>query len=496
MGNRFLTDGSMPTADSLDAAARGIVRSRVAVFTVSDGRPPVHEEVCEFAHDAESRLVLALEAAGHDVLGRSELISSAESAVSIPRRIADERPDLTIVNLPIWSFPSFTVRAAHEIDGPLVLYSSLDPKYPGMVAMLAAGGALDQVGRTHGRVCGSLDDVETMRDLNAFVSAGTAARRLSGLTFGRIGGRSMGMNTAVAATDQWMARFGVDVEEIDQYELVRRAENIEQSRAAEGRRWLERHVAAVHYDGDRLTPELLERQIRVYHAARDLVEEASLDFCGIKGQPELSDHYCTMDIAEAFLNDPYDWEGAKEPVVCATEADMDGALTMQILKLLTGTPVLFADVRHYHADLGVWDLCNSGQHATWFARRSEDPAENLAAVQLHPAEFYFPAGGASVQHLAAPGEMTFARLSRIDGRYRLQVLAGNVETFDEATNERLMRASTYTWPHAFARLTARPEEILGRYGANHIHAVPGDHVATLRHICRFLDIDFDGFGFD
>ena len=59
-----------------------------------------------------------------------------------------------------------------------------------------------------------------------------------------------------------------------------------------------------------------------------------LDFSGIKGQPELTTHFCTTDVAEAFLNDPYDWEGAKATHVCATEADMDGALTMQLMKLL------------------------------------------------------------------------------------------------------------------------------------------------------------------
>ena len=111
-----------------------------------------------------------------------------------------------------------------------------------------------------------------------------------------------------------------------------------------------------------------------------------------------------MDVTEAFLNDPYDWDGPKRPHVCATEADMDGALTMQILKRISGgLPVLFADVRHYHATEDVWDLCNSGQHATWFAARSDDPAENLRHVHLYPEGFYFPAGGASVHHLAAEG---------------------------------------------------------------------------------------------
>ena len=79
-----------------------------------------------------------------------------------------------------------------------------------------------------------------------------------------------------------------------------------------------------------------------------------MDFIGIKAHGDLTDRYATMDIAEAFLNDPYDWDGPHEPIVAATESDMDGALTMQIFKLLTGSPVLFADVRHYDKDNDVW----------------------------------------------------------------------------------------------------------------------------------------------
>jgi L-fucose isomerase len=99
-----------------------------------------------------------------------------------------------------------------------------------------------------------------------------------------------------------------------------------------------------------------------------------------------------------------------------------------------------------------------------------------------------------VHHLAAPGDFTFARLSRLDDRYRMQVLRGAFEQFDPDTNEHLMRASTYVWPHAFTRFDATAGEILSRYGSNHIHAVPGDHVGALREVCRLLDVDFDGIG--
>lgn len=469
--------------------------ARIAVMTVSDGRESVHREVGPFGLDVQHRVVAALQARGHDVVAAPDAVCSNDGAVTTSRRLADTRPDLTLVNIPVWAFPHFTVLAASQTPGPLALFSTVDPKYPGMVGMLAAAGALDQLGRLHGRAWGDVEEPAVAARLDALIGAAEAVQRLSGTTFGRIGGRPMGMYTAVSSADEWMRRFGVDVEEIDQYELVRRAEQVDPARARDGRAWLERHAAEVAYDGDRLTPELLERQIRVYHAMRELIDERHLDFVGIKGQPELTDHYCTMDVAEAFLNDPYDWEGPKDSIVCATEADMDAALTMQLLKPLGGDrPVLFADVRHHHADLDVWDLCNSGQHATWFAARSDDAAENMASVRLLPGDFYFPAGGASVHHIAAAGEMTFARLTRKDGRYRMQVLSGRFERFGSETDERLARASTYAWPHAFARFDVEAGELLARYGSNHIHAIPGDHVEALREASRLLDVEFDRLG--
>ncbi len=467
----------------------------IGVLTVSDGRLSVHRDLERFCTDSQQQVARALRERGHTVTEAVATVWTNELAVAQARLLADSRPDLTIVNIPVWAFPHFTVLAAQELSGPLALFSNLDPQYPGMVGMLAAGGALDQLGRIHARCWGEITERDVVDRLEQLAYAGKAVCRLKGSTFGRIGGRPMGMYTAVSNPDQWMKLFGIDVEEIDQFELVRRAEESDAGRARHGREWLERHAAGVHYDGAQLTPELLERQVRTYHAMRDLIADRALDFCGIKAQPELTDHYCTMDIAEAFLNDPYDWDGPKEPIVCATEADMDAALTMQILNTLSRTPVLFADLRHYNTELEVWDLCNSGQHATWFAARSDSPEENMRHVHLYPEGFYFPAGGASVHHLAAEGVMTFARLTRKDGDYRMQVLAGRFEQFDEATNERLMRASTYEWPHAFARFEAGVDEVLNRYGSNHIHAVPGDRVAELlRQVCRLLDIDYDGFG--
>jgi L-fucose isomerase len=466
--------------------------ARIGVVSLSDGRDYVHSGLVDFVRGAEDRLVAALTEAGHEVVRASAPVSAAPLATSIGRELEAAGADLTVLHYCVWAFPHFTMLAAGALSGPLVLVANLDPVQPGMVGMLAAGGALDQIGRAHTRLWGDPSDDGLIAAIGVRARAAAAVAKLRGSTFGRIGGRPMGMNTAVANTDQWQRQFGVDVEEIDQWEIVRRAEAADPAEKRRAREWLERH-ATVRYDGVKLTPELLDRQIGSYLAMRELIDEWHLDFTGIKGQPELTQHFATMDVAEAFLNDPYDWNGPKATHVCATEADMDGALTMQLLKHLAGTPVLFADVRHYHADRDIWDLCNSGQHATWFAARSDDPAENLARVTLYPEVFFFPAGGASVHHVAAPGQMTLARLTRLDGAYRLQLMLGEFENYDEETTSALEARSTPEWPHAFARLDAPAETFLSRFGANHIHAVPGDHRAELRAACELLGVTLDEF---
>ncbi|MGW0890605.1 L-fucose/L-arabinose isomerase family protein [Saccharopolyspora sp. NPDC002578] len=465
--------------------------ARIGVVGISDGRDHVHARNAEFIQAKQDALVASLRAAGHDVVAGGDLVATNVLATSVAREVAAADVDVTVFYYTVWSFPHFTMLAADATRSPLVLVASTDPTEPGLVGMLAAGGALDQIGRKHTRAWGAPDSPELAAAIGVQATAAAAVKSLRGSTFGRFGGRPMGMNTAVANTDQWQRQFGIDVEEIDQYELVLRAEKADAAEARKGREWIEQHAAGVHYDGKKLTPDLLERQIRSYIAVRDIIAERHLDFSGIKGQPELTENFATMDVTEAFLNDPYDWNGPKETHVCATEADMDGALTMQLFKQVARTPVLFADVRHYHADRDIWDLCNSGQHATWYAARSDDPAENLAKVNFYPEVFFFPAGGASVQHIAAPGQMTLGRLTREAGEYRLQMMLGEFESYDDDTNRTLVEQSTPEWPHAFARLDAPGDVFLSKFGANHLHAVPGDHRAELRAVAEQLGVRLD-----
>jgi len=179
------------------------------------------------------------------------VIWTNELAVSEARRIADARPALTVINIPVWAFPHFTMRAARELPGPLLLFSNIDPQYPGMVGMLAAAGALDQIGRTYGRAWGDIAEPDVLERVGR-----SDPRRRGGHIAARLDVRpdrreADGMYTAVSNPDRWLDQSG-RCREIDQWELVRRSSGVDAGRVSAARGWLERHAAGVHYDGQRL----------------------------------------------------------------------------------------------------------------------------------------------------------------------------------------------------------------------------------------------------
>jgi len=467
---------------------------KVGILTFSDGREYVNAElrpiIFEFQKELEHALLKSKEI---EPIVATEIIWTPDLARREAQRLSELGCEVTIFNFAVWSFPHFSIIAAQFAPKPFLLFGNINPQYPGMVGLLAAAGALDQIGVPHGRIFGDIRDPEVLRKVLAFIRAASAINRLKGETFGLFGGRPMGMYTAVANLDQWMREFGIDVEHIDQWEIVRGAEKASDDEVEHAFRWLTTKVGKVHYDGKQLTPDKLKLQIRSYIAVREMINKYRLNFVGIKAQPELTDNFVTMDVTEALLNDPYDWNGPKEPIVAATEADMDGALTMEILKHISNQPVLFADLRHYDQEYGFFDLCNSGTHPTYFAGRSYDPDVNLPKVELYPQGLYFPAGGAAVRHFAAPGEVTLARLARKNGKYWLAIIPGEFIELPKEEAERKAREIQVNWPHAFAKLKVSPDELLSEYDSNHIHGVYGNYVDELIWVAKMLNIPYRVF---
>lgn len=474
-----------------------MIKRKVGIITLSDGREFVHNELLEMNKKFQDRLVKVLEATDEvEVVTASNIVWKPSLAKKAGKELMKAEVEVTVFNYAIWCWPHFTVLASLYAPGPYLVYGQINPEYPGMVGLLAAAGALEQVGIIPERIWGEPEDPKVISKVMKFIRAASTINRLKGERYGMFGGRPMGMYTTIANSDQWMREFGIDVEHIDQYELVLRAEKVSSERKRRARKWLERMVKEVRYDGKQLTPKILEKQIAIYYAARELINEYELDFVGFKGQPEMTTHYATMDIAEAFLNDPYDWDGPKEPIVTATETDMDGALTMEILKHIAQKPVLFADVRHYFKEENLLDLCNSGQHATYFAEGSMNPEKNLRNVILYPETFYFPAGGAAVRYIAAPGKVTLARLARISGKYIMTIVPAKIISLPEERAEELARRVQKEWPHAYVRIDASMNDFLHYYPCNHTHGVYGDYVDELIHFCRLKDIEYRVLGKD
>ena len=421
-----------------------------------------------------------------------KVISSIKDSKEVGEYFSKENVGVLVILYYIWDYPYLVWPLVNIVgkDKPILNVSNNEGLYPGNVGLLATDGALRQAGlRTH-RIIGDLEDPRTQEEIIDWIMAAEAYASLRGQVYGMYGGHSMGMETGYFHLVPVQKTFGVTTYQIDQLWLVKEMEKISEEEVEKGFKWLNEMLKEIKYDDKMLTPETLKRQIRLYLAMKKVNEEWGFDFCGIKGQRDLTEHVVITDVAEMLMNDPYDWNGPKEPFVCSTEADSLGALTMQILKYIGGNvPVLFADVRLYVPEKKLWLFVNSGNHASFYASLSYDPKENLSKVTLHPAiEMYFPMGGASVEFDAAPTEMTFARLGLYDDKLYMVIVRGDSIDLPEEEKRELREQTNPTWPHMYVKLKASYEEFINVFPANHIHGIPGNHVKRLVHFCRIAGV--------
>jgi L-fucose isomerase len=393
----------------------------------------------------------------------------------------------------VWNFPYLVWPFLNSLgrDLPVLSLSNNNGKFPGNVGLLATDGALRQVGvRTH-RIVGAIDEPETRTKVLDWVRAAQAITTMRNEVYGLYGGHSMGMETGWFHLVPTIKTLGTNTYHIDQFLLIKTMEQVDEAEVERGYTWFQELVGdRILFDGDMLTPESLRRQIRLYIAMRQVNEENGFDFCGLKGQRELTEYVTLGDIPEMLMNDPYDWNGPKDPTVCATEADAYAALSMQILKYISGgLPVLFMDVRLYHPNLDLWDFVNSGNHASWYAAMSDTAAENLARIRLHPAlKLYFKAGGASVEFDAAPAQLTFCRLGLWNDQLYMVICSGASIELPEDERKRINEMTDPTWPHVHARLDCAYDEFLTVFPSNHILAVQGDRVRSLIWACEIAGI--------
>lgn len=460
----------------------------LGIIGFSDGDPEVHLQLKDIVQAQVDVIEAELKKDGRvDVIVADKLVSSVQDAKEEAERLAAKGVDGTIFSYGVFAFPNFSAVAAKSGKGPFLLAANLNPDWPGMVSMLAAGGALHHLGYNHFRVAGDFREKKIIDKIVRFAKCAKVKNSLVGQKYGLIGGRSLGMYSATVSMQDWQSKFGIDVDHMDQSEIVRLAEEVPESQVEKAFDWLTENVGRIEYNGTSFTPEKLKTQIRHYEAIKRIKAENNYDFVGVKCHYEMSRHYCTECIAAAFMNDPYDWDGKKEPCVYACEADSDAALTMQILKILTDEPVVFMDVRHYDPEEDVMVFCNCGSESTYYATGTDDYKANLKKTTLYPCLDIYAGGGCHVNLMTKAGKATIARLNRNEGKYRMTIIP--VE-FVELAEEK-MAETTKEWPHVFAKLPFDHEIFLDKFDANHCHAVYGDWTEELKMICAMMDIDVE-----
>jgi len=472
----------------------------IGLVVLNDGRQHVIEQneapnmaVAQQWADVIRTETRAVDGSELEVIIGSETIKSVRAAQAVGEELRRAGCRQIVMAYNVWNFPYMVWPFFNTLgrDLPVLSLSNNNGRYPGNVGLLATDGGLRQVGvRTH-RVVGQMEDAETRSQVVDWIRGAQAITTMRNEVYGLYGGHSMGMETGWFHLVPTLQTFGTTTYHLDQFLLVKTMETVDESEVERGFTWLcDQLQDRILFDGDMLTPTTLKRQIRLYLATRQLNEENGFDFCGLKGQRELTEHVTLGDIPEMLLNDPYDWNGPKVPTVCATEADAYAALSMQMLKYISGgLPVLFMDVRLYHPDLDLWDLVNSGNHSSWYAALSTNPHDNFARIRLHPAlKFYFKAGGASVEFDAAPTDLTFCRLGLWKDEVYMVICRGR--SLELATDERrrINAMTDPTWPHVHARLECHYDEFLSVFPSNHVLAVQGDRVRSLTWACEIAGI--------
>lgn len=254
---------------------------------------------------------------------------------------------------------------------------------------------------------------------------------------------------------------------------------------------------------------------------------------GFQGQRQWTDFYPNCDFPEAMLNTSFDWNGAREPYILATENDTLNGLGMLFMKLLTNRAQIFADVRTYWSPEavkkatgyelegvakqagGFIHLINSGAACLdangqavdkngnhlmkpWYEVTQEDQKAIMEATTWNAADFGYFRGGGFSSRFVTEAEMpaTMIRLNLVKGLGPvLQIAEGWTIKLPDEVTDKLWKRTDYTWPCTwFAPRTtgkgafATAYDVMNNWGANH-GAISYGHIgADLITMCSMLRI--------
>lgn len=470
--------------------------------------------------------------------------------------------DITLTVTPCWCYGSETM----DMDPMTVkgVWGFNGTERPGAVYLAAVLAGHAQKGLPafgiYGHDVQDADATDIPADvvdkLLRFGRAAVAATSMRGKSYLQIGSICMGIAGSIIDPAFMEEYLGMRVESVDEVEIIRRmTEGIyDEAEFQKALAWTKEKCP----EGFDKNPEDVQKTreqkdkdwefvVKMMCIIKDLMngndklpqgcEEEKVGHnaiaAGFQGQRQWTDFYPNCDFPEAMLNTSFDWNGAREPYVLATENDVLNSLGMLFMKLLTNKAQIFADVRTYWSPEAVrkatgydiegvakeaggfihlinsgaacLDACGeatdeAGNHVMkpWYEVNEKDQDAILKATTWNAADYgYFRGGGYSSRFLTtAEMPCTMVRLNLVKGIGPvLQIAEGHTVKLPDEVSDKLWKRTDYTWPCTWFAPRTTGEgafktayEVMNNWGANH-GAISYGHIgADLITLCSILRI--------
>ena len=491
-------------------------------------------------------------------------IGRVAEAAACEEKFRREGVAITLTVTPCWCYGSETM----DMDPTTIkaVWGCNKTERPGAVYLASVLATHAQKGLPafgiYGHDVQDIDDATIPADVEEkllrFGRAAVATATMRGKSYLQIGSICMGIGGSIIDSDFLESYFGLRVESVDEVEIIRRmTEGIyDEAEYQKALAWA-KEKCIIGFDknpdsvrkSDEVKDEQFEFVVKMAVIIKDLMngnknlpegcEEEAVGHnaiaAGFQGQRQWTDFYPNADFPEAVLNTSFDWNGAREPYILATENDVLNGMGMLFMKLLTNRAQMFADVRTYwsgdaikrvtgydiegkakEAD-GIIHLINSGACCLdacgevkdengngvmkpWYEMTQEDQDTVMAATTWNAADNgYFRGGGFSSRFLTrAEMPATMIRLNLVKGLGPvLQIAEGWTVALPDEVSDVIWKRTDYTWPCTwFAPRYDGKEgspfktayEVMNNWGANH-GAISYGHIgADLITMCSMLRI--------
>jgi len=470
--------------------------------------------------------------------------------------------DITLTVTPCWCYGAETM----DMDRMTIkgVWGFNGTERPGAVYLAAVLASHAQKGLPafgiYGHDVCDADDTDIPEDVKEkllrFGRASIAAATMRGKSYLQIGSICMGIAGSIISPEFIEEYLGMRVESVDEVEIIRRmTEGIyDKAEFKKALAWTKAKCIE-GYDKNpaelQKTPEQKEADwefvVKMMCIIKDLMngndklpegcEEEMVGHnalaAGFQGQRQWTDFYPNADFPEALLNSSFDWSGAREPYILATENDTLNGLGMMFMKLLTNKAQIFADVRTYWSPEAVQkatgyelegvakksggfihlinsgaaclDACGAAKDAKgkgvikpWYDVTEADQDAILKATEWCAADNgYFRGGGFSSRfYTSAEMPVTMIRLNLVKGLGPvLQIAEGWTVDLPEEVSDKLWKRTDYTWPCTWFAPRTTGEgafktayDVMNNWGANH-GAISYGHIgADLITFCSILRI--------